>query len=138
MRYLEMSFKRGKKCKIPYWKGKMLLRSSEAGKFLVCTAAGVKNVKLCNIRKAKDSTSWIQNPTFTDSFSYPFVQSILVLLYIFITSGWMAWYDVWNNPAFYFTLTSLLSSSYVVWWPEYSSGNTCITNIQVQMKLQKS
>lgn len=45
MRYLEMSFKRGKKCKIPYWKGKMLLRSSEAGKFLVCTAAAVKNVK---------------------------------------------------------------------------------------------
>lgn len=35
---------------------KMLLSSSEADKFFVCAAAGVKNAKLYNVRKAKDST----------------------------------------------------------------------------------
>lgn len=92
-----------KKCKIPHWKGKMLLSSSEAGKFLVCTAAGVKNVKLYDVRKAKDSTSWIQNPTFTDSFSYPFIQSILVLLYIFITC-----FLTWLGMMFEITLPFIL------------------------------
>lgn len=37
----------------------MLLSSPEADNFLVCAAAGVKNAKLYNVRKARDRAGWI-------------------------------------------------------------------------------
>lgn len=55
---LKNKIQKKKKKQLLHWKGKMLLRSSEADKFLVCAAA-VKSTKLHNVRKTKDSTGYV-------------------------------------------------------------------------------
>lgn len=56
---LKNKIQKKKKKQLLHWKGKMLLSSSEADKFLVCAAACVKRTKLHNVRKTKDSTGYV-------------------------------------------------------------------------------
>lgn len=122
--------KKRKICKIPYWKGKMLLCASETEKFLVYADTGGKNTKLYNARKAKDSTGWIwKSNLFQTAFLIHLFKALSVLLNI-ITPGWIA-LDTWPEiAAFHFIWLSVLPSTYGAGDLECPSGNACAWQTQ--------
>lgn len=79
MKYLEMRFKR-KIMQNSLLEGKIFLNSSKVSKFLIFTSASVKNVELqvYEMIKVKYKTQIL-----TNSFVYPFIWCILILLYIY-------------------------------------------------------
>lgn len=123
MRYLKMGFKM-EKVQNPSLQGKkrfyVLLKQTSFSSVLLVVWR-MQNCLMWERQRTAQVESKIQ--LFTDNFSYPFTQSIFILLNGYITPGWTA-LDMRLKITVPFISSPVLPSSYGVRNPKSIPGNT--------------